>query len=193
MLRVQERENRRLRKLLSLKEHHDFPTAAAQVIGEDALGWYRALIIDRGSQDGVLPGMPANAPAGVVGRVSTTSGSVSKVMLITDPGLSLDCRVARTRDRGVLSGYLAKQCIVRYVDLGSGVKSGDEVVTSGLDGIFPRNLPVGTVDQVRKDSQGMFVEALVKPSVNFSELEEVLIILGARDGFDIRPGLDDKR
>ena len=113
--------------------------------------------------------------------------------MITDPNLSVDCRVARTRDRGVLNGYLDRECIIRYVDLKARIREGDEVVTSGLDGVFPKELPVGKVSQVRSDPQGLFLEALVTPAANFAEIEEVLVILGKRSGFDIRPGLEDGR
>jgi rod shape-determining protein MreC len=188
-----ERENRRLKKFLNLKSEYEFPSLVAQVIGEDASGWYRSYFINRGSDDGVKPGMAAVVGGGVVGRVVGTSASVSKVLLITDPGLSIDCRVARTRDRGVLTGYLDRECLLRYIDLKSEIGVGDEIATSGLDGFFPRGLSIGTVRQVRKDVQGLFLEAMVKPAVNFQDVEEVLVILGRQSGFDIRPGLEGKR
>ncbi|MCA1961742.1 MAG: rod shape-determining protein MreC [Desulfomonile sp.] len=188
-----ERENRRLKKFLNLKAQYEFPSLLAQVIGEDAIGWYKVYFINRGSEDGIAPGMAATVAEGVVGRVAGTTPSISKVLLVTDPGVAIDCRVARTRDRGVLSGYLDKECILRYMDLRSQVKAGDEVVTSGLDGVFPKGLPVGTVKQVRRDAQGLFLEALVTPAVNLSEIEEVLVVLGKRGGYDIQPGLEGKR
>ena len=115
------------------------------------------------------------------------------MLLISDPNLSVDCRLIRTRDRGVLNGSLDGGCILRYLDLRSDVKPGDEVVTSGLDRIFPKGLLVGTVQVVRKGPQGLFLEAQVKPAVDFSEIEEVMIILGKPGGFDIQPGLEEKR
>jgi len=193
VLLSKERENLRLRKLLDLRDRYEFPSLVAQVIGEDALGWYRTFLINKGSEDGVLPGMPAAVAEGVVGRVVRTSASVSRVRLITDPNLSVDCRVARTRDRGVLNGYLDRECILRYVDLKARIREGDDVVTSGLDGVFPKELLLGKVSQVRNDPQGLFLEALVSPAAHFSEIEEVLVILGKRSGFDIRPGLEDGR
>lgn len=188
-----ERENRRLKKFLNLKARYEFPSLVAQVIGEDAVGWYKTYFINRGSEDGIAPGMAATVAEGVVGRVATTTPSVSKVLLVTDPGVAIDSRVARTRDRGVLSGYLDKECVLRYLDLRSQVKPGDEVLTSGLDGVFPKGLPVGTVKQVRRDAQGLFLEALVSPAVNLSEIEEVVVVLGKRGGYDVQPGLEDKR
>lgn len=187
-----ERENQRLRKLLRLKEQYDFPSVAAQVIGEDATGWYRTFFIDRGSEDGVLVNMPIAVADGVVGRVSATSRSVSRALLITDPNIAVDCRIARTRDRGVLSGQLGGACVLRYISLDSTVRQGDEVVTSGMDGIFPRGLRVGTVKSVRLSSQGLFKEATVVPAVDFNRVEEVLIVTGERGGFQIPTELREK-
>ncbi|MEJ2715945.1 MAG: rod shape-determining protein MreC [Deltaproteobacteria bacterium] len=70
------------------------------------------------------------------------------------------------------------------------MRAGDEVVTSGMDGVFPRGLAVGKIETVRKDPQELFLEALVTPAVRFSKVEEVLVILSNRSGFDIRPGLE---
>jgi rod shape-determining protein MreC len=193
VLLAKDQENRRLRKLLDLKGRYDFPSVVAQVIGEDASGWYRTFFINRGLDDGVRPDMPATVADGAVGRIAESSASVSKVLLITDPSLSVDCRVARTRDRGVLSGSLEGGCVLRYLDHRSGVKAQDEVVTSGMDGVFPKDIPVGTVRQVRQSGQGLFLEALVDPAADFSKVEEVLIIVAKRGGFDVRPGLGADR
>ncbi len=183
-------ENRRLKKLLDLKVAHDFPSLAAQVIGEDASGWYRTIILNRGAHDGVVSGMAVTDTNGVVGRVTKTVAGASRVLLLTDPGLSIDCRVARTRDRGVLTGSLESGCVLSYLPLKADVTPGDQVVTSGLDGIFPKDLPVGKIATVRKGRLDLFLEAVVTPSVDISRLEEALIILGPKGQFDIRLGLD---
>jgi rod shape-determining protein MreC len=191
-LSAKESENIRLKRLLNIKTIHEFPSLVAQVIGEDASGWYRTFFINRGSEDGVRSGMPIIAPEGVVGRVVRTSANMSQVLLVIDPNLSLDCRVARTRDRGVLKGSLDGGSILRYINLKSQVEPGDEVVTSGLDGVFPVGFPVGTIKSVRTGDQGLFLEATVTPAADLSSVEEVLVILGSRGGFDIQPGLEEK-
>jgi len=188
-----EQENKRLRKLLDLKAKHEFPALVAQVIGEDATGWYRTIFINRGSDAGVKPDMPVTVAEGLVGRVVNCSPEVSRVLLLTDPNFSADCRVSRTRDRGVMTGSLDRFCVLRYVGLKSQMRPGDEVATSGMDGIFPRGLAVGRIEAVEQGDQGLFLEARVVPSVNFSEVEEVLVILGQKGGFDIRPGLEEDR
>jgi rod shape-determining protein MreC len=193
VLQNKESENRRLAKLLDLKTRYEFPSLVAQVVGEDAVGWYKTLFINRGSEDGVAPDMPVTVAQGIVGRVVKTSTDMARVLLLTDPSLTVDCRVTRTRDRGLLSGSLERGCVLRHVNLKSGIAPGDELVTSGLDGVFPRGLAVGTVESVRKGAQGMFLEAHVVPAVDFSEIEEVLVILAPKGGFDIQPGLEGKR
>lgn len=189
----QESENRRLRKLLNLKAAHEFPARVAQVIGEDAVGWHRTLFINRGADDGIRPDMPVTVAEGLVGRIVRSSGQMSQVLLLIDPNMVVDCRVERTRDRGVLTGALDGGCVLRYLSVKSQIQPGDKVITSGLDGIFPRGLAVGTAESVRKGDQGLFLEARVKPEVDFSELEEVLVVLGQEGGFEIEPNLERKQ
>jgi rod shape-determining protein MreC len=193
LLQSKESENRRLAKLLDLKTRYEYPSLVAQIVGEDATGWYKTMFINRGSEDGVGPEMAVTVAQGIVGRVVKTTHDMSRVLLLTDPNLTVDCRVARTRDRGLLSGSLERGCVLRYISLKSVIAAGDEVVTSGLDGIFPRGLPVGKIESVRKGAQGLFLEANVIPAVDFSEIEEVLVILGRKGGFDVQPGLEGKR
>lgn len=185
-------EIRRLRKLLDLKERLDFPTVVAQIIAEDATGWYRTIFIDKGSEDGIIRQMPVTASGGVIGKVTSTSFTMSKVLVITDPNLSVDSRVARTRDRGLLSGTIEGGCVLRFVGLNSGMKEGDNVVTSGLDGVFPKGLPVGKITKVRQGTHGLFLEALVQPAVDYAKVEDVLVILGTRGGFDVSSTLEDE-
>ncbi len=186
-------ENRRLLKLLNLKSAFEFPSTVAQVIGEDATGWYRTLFVNRGQEDAVFTGMPVVVGQGLVGKIGRTSGNSSQVILITDPHSSLDCRVECTRDRGVVSGSLEKGCLMRYINEYSTVRQGDKVLSSGLDGVFPKGLPVGFIQTVRKSDQGLFLEARVVPFVNLSDLEEVLIILGKQGGFDIQSPIEELR
>jgi len=188
-----ENENRRLKKLLNLQTQHEFSSLVATIIGEDSVGWYRTFLLDRGSRDGVTTDMAVTVAEGVVGRIIKSSANISQLRLISDPNLSVDCRLIRSRDRGILNGSLDGGCVLRYLDLKSDVKPGDQVVTSGLDRNYPKGLLVGTVDSVRKGPQGLFLEARVRPAVDFSEIEEVIIILGNPGGFDIQPGLEERR
>lgn len=190
---IKERENERLRKLLDLKSGYQFQAIASRVIGEDVLGYYQSIFIDRGLEDGVKKDMPLASYDGLVGRITKSSGSMSQALLIIDPASSVDCRVARTRDRGALTGSMEGACILRFIDKDSNIKAGDIIVTSGLDGIFPKGLLVGRVQRIRKASTGLFLEANVTPSVDFSKLEEVLIIREIRSGFDYGTDLEPSK
>ncbi len=191
-LREKELENNRLKKILELKNKLDFPTLVAQIIGQDASGLFRTVLINKGSEDGILPDMPVTVPEGIVGKINRSSNVMAQVMMITDPSMSVDCRVERTRDRGLLSGSYSYSCVLQYLNKEAQIKQGDLVVTSGLDGVFPRGLVVGTVDSVRSSEHGLFLEAVVTPAARLSEIEEVVVILGTQGGFSMEPGLEGK-
>ncbi len=191
-LREKELENKRLKKVLELKTKLDFPTLIAQIIGQDASGFFRTVLINKGSDDGVLPDMPVTVAEGVVGKISRSSPSMAQVMMITDPSMSVDCRIERTRDRGLLSGSYSYSCLLQYVNKEAQIGEGDLVVTSGLDGIFPRGLIVGMIQSIRSSEHGLFLEAVVTPAAKLSEIEEVVVILGIQGGFSLKPGLESK-
>lgn len=191
-LKEKEYENKRLRKILLLKSKLDYPTLVAQIIGEDASGLFRTVLINKGTNDGVFPDMPVTVPEGIVGKINRSSGSMAQVVMITDPSMSVDCRVVRTRDRGLLTGTYSYSCLLKYLNKDVMLNKGDLIVTSGLDGIFPGGLVAGTVEAVRLSEHGLFREAVVTPGAKFSEIEEVVVILGTQAGFALEPGLEGK-
>jgi rod shape-determining protein MreC len=192
-LSARESENLRLKKLLDVKNRHEFPSVVAQIIGEDASGWFRTCFINKGTDDGVFAGMPVTAIDGLVGRVSRSAAGMAQVILITDPALAIDCRIARTRERGILRGSLEGGSILRYLNPKAQVQTDDDVVTSGLDGVFPMGLTVGKIQSVRTGDQGLFVEALVRPAVDLSALDEVLVVLSTLGGFDTQSWSEERR
>jgi rod shape-determining protein MreC len=113
---------------------------------------------------------------GVVGRITEVSSYTSKVLLITDMNSSVDALIQRTRARGVVEGRGSSLCELRYVAGSDDVSVGDLVVTSGLCGIFPKGLPIGTVKDVEKDSFGLFQQIELVPSVELNKLEEVSVL-----------------
>lgn len=191
-LREKELENRRLKKILDLKSKLDFPTLVAQIIGEDASGLFRTVLVNKGSDDGVLRDMPVTVPEGIVGKINRSSTVMAQVIMITDPSVSVDCRVERSRERGLLSGSYSYSCLLQYLSKEAQIKQGDLVVTSGLDGIFPRGLAVGTVESVRLSEHGLFLEATVTPTARLTEIEEVVVVLGTQGGFSMESGLERK-
>jgi rod shape-determining protein MreC len=173
-----EGENVRLRDLLGFRERLAGEVLTAAVIGRDATGLARTLTIDRGERDGVVKGAAVLAPAGVVGQVFLASATAARVLLITDHNSGLDAVVQRTRARGIVEGTANDGCGLKFVKRTEDLQPGDVVVTSGIDGIFPRGLPIGRLTAVDKRGQGLFQYASVEPFVDFDRLEEVLVARG---------------
>jgi rod shape-determining protein MreC len=169
--------NERLRKLLNFKITAEGSYMGAKIVAWDPGPWYQSMVIDIGSVDGVPLNAPVVTEAGVVGRVVEITPHYSKVLLITDPESGIDAFVQRNRVHGLLLGHGSGQMTLDYVRKADDVRPGDMVVTSGLDGIFPSGLSVGSVTLVDKKSLGLFLEAQINPSVDLNSLEEVLVKL----------------
>lgn len=167
----------RLQALLKFKEQILEPAVAAQVIARDPTGWFRSVIIDKGKRAGLKWDMPVVNASGVVGRVVSVSAHYAKVLLIIDQNSAVDGLDQRTRDRGMVKGFSTNVCEMDYVAESADVAEGDLVVTSGLGGVFPKGLPVGTISNVSKKPGEFFKHVEVTPSVDFSKLEEVLVVL----------------
>jgi len=171
-----EATNRRLRELLDLRSDLPSGPISATVIANSASTWSHSFILDKGSTDGILKGMAAVSPVGVVGQVVAVSPRNAKVLLITDPYSGVDVIVQRSRARGIVSGSLDDGPVMKYVKRSEDVREGDRLITSGLDGVFPKGLSVGTVGQVRKKSFGLFQYVGVQLAVNPRGIEEVLVV-----------------
>jgi rod shape-determining protein MreC len=171
------KENRRLRDLLTLKQEIDQPLIAAVVISKDPSPWFQTILVDKGSSQGVAKGMPVITPEGIVGLVVSAVGSYAKVMLITDPNSAVDAIVQNSRARGIIKGGTSGYCMFDFVLRKHDIAVGEAVVTSGMDGVFPKGLPVGSVTDIVKYESGIFQEVTVTPFVDFERLEEVLIVV----------------
>lgn len=172
-------ENARLRRLLDFRATFSGDVLTARVIGRDATGLARTLVIDRGEGDGIKKGAAALAPEGVVGQVFLASRHAARVLLISDHNSGVDALVQRTRARGIVQGTAEGGCGLKYVKRTEDVQVGDTVVTSGLDGVFPKGLPIGHVLAVDKRGPGLFQYAEVAPRVDFEQLEELLVARGS--------------
>lgn len=170
--------NIHLSKLLGLKEALPVPTLTAQVIGKDPSQWFKTIIINRGSSDGVRKNMPVVTAEGVVGQVMNTSPHYAKVLLAKDPNSAIDGLIQKNRTQGIIKGRGNAGYEMYYVLKSASVQRGDIVVTSGLGGVFPKGLPIGTITDVAKARRGMFQNITILPSVDFLRLEELIIIMG---------------
>lgn len=169
-------ENNRLRKLLSLKNRSSAKLVSAEIIGRDAVGWLKTVLINKGEDDSVVAGQAVITHLGVVGRTTDVSTGTAKVLLITDINSSVDALVQRTRARGIVEGKASNLCELKYVSSSADVRPGDLVVTSGLCGVFPKGLSIGMVRCVEKDSFNLFQSVELTPSANLNKLEEVCLL-----------------
>jgi rod shape-determining protein MreC len=172
-----ELENQRLRELLGFKRSLPAPAIAAEIIGKDPSAWFKTVIIDKGSTDGLRRGLPAVSSLGVVGQIIEVSARQSRLMLIIDRNSGADALVQRTRARGIVKGTSQDDCYLDYVLHADDVRVGDLVVSSGFDGVYPKGLLIGTVSAVDFKGGDFFKDVQITPAVDFDKLEEVLIIL----------------
>jgi rod shape-determining protein MreC len=169
-------ENRHLADLLELRDALGTRAVAANVIGADAGGLARTLVLSQGSAGGLRRDMAVIATDGVVGKLIAVAPDSSRVLLIDDHNSAVDAFDQRSRARGIVAGVVDDGLTMKYVDRSEDIKAGDPVVTSGMDGIFPRGLLVGTIVNVSQEGPGLFLKVDVKPAVDFSRLEQVLVL-----------------
>lgn len=171
-----ERENRRLKALLSFIESKPPHLIAAQVTGEDLKNWFRCIIVNKGKNNGIRQRMPVITPVGIVGQAVEVDRWHSKVMVINDVNSSVDVNVEGKNTRGILEGTGGNALKLKYVVKNDEIEIGDKLSTSGKDGIFPKGIPVGIVFTVDKKKAGIFADIDVIPFNDFRQLDEVLIV-----------------
>jgi len=171
-------EEERLKKLSSLQSQYSSVSRVAQIFARDPSSWFKTVLVNKGERDGVAKDMAVVTADGVVGRVIEVSLNTAKVLLVTDPNSAMDVIVQRSRTQGIMEGKVEEICSLKYVQKNEDVQVGDKVITSGLGGIFPKGLVTGTVTRVERKRPGIFQYIEVTPSVDFSRLEEVLILKG---------------
>lgn len=167
----------RLQGLLHFTETTYENILAARIIGRDPSGFFQSVIIDKGTDSGLSVNMPVVNGDGVVGRIVSVSYNYSKVLLLIDQNSAVDCLIQRSRDNGIVKGLSSDECEMNYVLETSDISVDDVIITSGIGGIFPKGVPVGRVTKIKDPSDELFMEVRVKPFVDFSKLEEILVIL----------------
>ena len=174
------RENDQLRALLNWQRQSPWKLKLANVVMRDPANWWRTAQIDLGRRDGLRENLPVITSAGLVGRVSSVSLTRSQIILIGDP----NCRVSATvenaaRDMGVIvaSGPMDTSLVqLTYLSSSANLKPGQNVMTSGLGGVFPKGIPIGQVVDSRSVEYGLYTEARVKLNANLGSLEQVWVL-----------------
>lgn len=149
---------------------------ASNVIGRDISPFIRSILIGKGSDDGITVGMPVVTAQGLVGRVEEVFATYSRVQLITDPESAVNVKFQQARTEGILSARLNGEIYVDLIDLNAELTEGELVLTSGLGGKYPPDIPVGSVTSIRRRDFDLFQEATIQSSVTFDQLSLVLII-----------------
>lgn len=181
-----ESENHRLRELLELESGEDLKLLVAQRLASGASSYEKTTRVKRGTRDGVMKGMAVVHTRGVVGQVLEVYEDTADVLLLTDAASAIDSIDQRSRARGILRGSTFQELRFEFVPNGEDIQVGDEIVSSGLDGVYPKGIPIGTVSFVEKGGNRLFLSALVKPHVDFTRLEEVAVVLEPK-GAALRP------
>ncbi len=174
-------ENERLNDLLGFKQKNDMELLAAKVIGKDLLPDHHTITINRGTENGLRKNMAALTVAGAVGYVYRVQAYTAQILLLTDRYSAIDAIVQRSRARGITEGFSRETFRMRYLRRNDDVITGDLVVTSGLDNIFPKGFPIGLVTGVKKTEYGITQDIEVQPIVNSSNLEEVFVVLNSKN------------
>jgi rod shape-determining protein MreC len=178
---------RGLSALLELRDRSNLMTVAAEVIAGGATPDFETLTIDKGARDGLRGDMAVIAPAGVVGRVVVPSRRAAKVQLLIDRNAAAGAIDERSRAQGVVVGAGDRRLQLEYVAEVSDIVVGDLVVTSGIDGIYPKGYAIGRVETVER-AGGAYKRIIVKPAVDFSGIEEVLVVLTLPPGREAAEG-----
>lgn len=173
-------ENERLNKLIDFRERTKMNLIAARIVARDIFADYDTITINRGEKHGLKKGMAAITVNGVVGYTTQIEPYTSQVLLLTDRYSVIDAIVQRSRARGLIQGRQRDTCSLSYLKRSEDVQIGDMVVTSGLDNIFPKGFPIGTVTDVEKDEYGLGQKVVVQPIISASNLEELFIVIDAQ-------------
>jgi rod shape-determining protein MreC len=167
---------RGLQQLLDLRDRSNLHTAAAEIIASSASPDFQTVTIDKGTNQELRTDMAVIAADGVVGRIVVPSARAAKVQLLIDRNAAAGALVERSRAQGVVKGGGDDRLRLEFVSEAADVAIGDLVVTSGIEGIFPKGFTIGRVDAVEKAGPA-YKRISVKPAVNFSALEQVLVVL----------------
>lgn len=175
-------EAHRLSALLNFKQHYAAATVVAQVVGTSGSEQSRLLTLDKGWHDGLRPGLPVVTPDGIVGKLRDVFPSTSQLLLINDGTSGAGVMLQSSRTRAVLRGTPQGRIVINNLTSDPRIKPGEQILTSGGDQVYPRGLPVGTIESIAVDREHPpYTTITLKPAANLLQLEEVLVITGTGD------------
>jgi rod shape-determining protein MreC len=180
-----------LQRVAQMRRDFEVPLLPSQVVGQDASAWSHALLLDRGRSSEVRSGMPVMVEQGLVGLVTATTPHAARAMLIVDRRSAVDTMIQRSRARGLVRGLGTGELEFVFMVRGDDLLVGDEVISSGVGGVYPKGVRVGTVTAVQADRAELLHIAAVKPAVDFGRLEQVFVVLRRGPTMDLLFGGGD--
>jgi rod shape-determining protein MreC len=167
----------RLQRIAEMRERYEIPMLPVELVGVDTSPWFHSVLVDRGYDQGVRSGMPVISEQGLVGVVTATAGRSAKAMLVLDRQNAVDGVIQRSRSRGIVRGRGSAGLAFEFVARDSDVVAGDLVVTSGLGGVYPKGLLIGTITEIAEPDEELLQRAMIQPSVDFGRLEQAFVML----------------
>lgn len=181
----------RLERIAKMREQYEIPMLPAELVGVDVSPWFHSVLLDQGRADGVRSGMPVISDRALAGLVTATSSNAARTMLLLDRQSAVDGTVQRSRTRGIVRG-VGDMLEFEFVARGSDVRAGDVVITSGLDGVYPKGLMIGQVREVPDAGSRLLATAVVEPAVDFGRLEQVFVMLHRAPTMDLLYAEEDE-
>jgi len=175
----------RLERIAKMRESYEIPMLSAELVGVDVSPWFRSMLLDKGRRHGVRSGMPVISERGLAGLVTATAEAASRSMLLLDRQSAVDGTVQRSRARGLVRGLGGDLLEFAFVARGSDVRQGDVVISSGLDGVYPKGLLIGQIREVPAAESRLLVRAVLEPAVDFGRLEQVFVMLHRGPAMDL--------
>jgi rod shape-determining protein MreC len=184
-------QGHRLQSLLDFQQHYVATTVAAQVIGTSGNDLSRVIYIDKGAKDGLKVDQAVITPDGIVGKLRDVFPHTSQVLLINDQTSGAGILLATTRIRAILRGSTTGQILINNLTPDERIKPGEQVLSSGGDQVYPRGLPVGTIESIKIDPDHQpYTIIQLRPAANLNQLEEVLVITGSETGLPVQAQKD---
>ena len=166
-----------LARIARMRVDFEIPLLPSQVVGQDVSPWFRSVLLDRGRNEAVRSGMPVVSAGGLVGLVTATSPNAARAMMLLDRRSAVDAIVQRSRARGIVRGTGSGEIEYVFMVRGDDVAEGDEIITSGVGGVYPKGLRIGVVTGVHTGRNDILHTAEIRPTVDFGRLEQVFVML----------------
>ncbi len=166
-----------LQRIAEMRQDFEVPLLPSHVVGQDVSPWFRSVLLDRGRTSEVRSGMPVVTNDGLVGLVTATSPHAARTMMLIDRRSAVDGIVQRSRARGIVRGTGGDVLEFTFMVRDDDVQPGDVIITSGVGGVYPKGLRIGTVVSVQTERRRLVHTAEVRPSVDFGRLEQIFVML----------------